>query len=538
MSSGNLIEEEKKEDEILKEEESLTKKNEESYKIFQEKLKSVQNNEDKLQIVIEFMKKSLSQEKIPDFKGFWDAKKICLDLFKENLNPIVRTKYWKEYLDLSDEAKRVKDILDEQASFAKEQIELAVEALEEDIKDFNKLLQQLHPIEIPESCKGLLQKQEFYQDNQKLLTLLNTFAARINSLRREVIKVSIRIRYKNKFFKRLSAAGDQVFPNRKELIKDISEEFEKDIDSFVDRNFSEDNFGRVPFYLLRDEIKSLQYIAKELTLNTKCFLDTRRKLSGCWDKLKAAEKGRREKYNESRKQSKENFDLVKEKIDEFAKQVKDGMSSQEADKQADEILKEMRDVELVRPDVLALKSLVKQAKAPIVEEEKRIQEERFQKEKEKLAKKKERFQQLQDDLNNLLSEGETLEVDALSNTFNLIKDEIKDLGLNKIEKQLLDRKLKPVKDLIADKKEKAVLDLSEDELKDLAKLKDVLDQRKARRVEIKKQLEKYRKALGGSGFDFEKAMMYNEFIEIEKQRLENADKKIEEIEAKISELEG
>jgi len=538
MSSGNLIEEEKKEDEILKEEESLTKKNEESYKIFQEKLKSVQNNEDKLQIVIEFMKKSLSQEKIPDFKGFWDAKKICLDLFKENLNPIVRTKYWKEYLDLSDEAKRVKDILDEQASFAKEQIELAVEALEEDIKDFNKLLQQLHPIEIPESCKGLLQKQEFYQDNQKLLTLLNTFAARINSLRREVIKVSIRIRYKNKFFKRLSAAGDQVFPNRKELIKDISEEFEKDIDSFVDRNFSEDNFGRVPFYLLRDEIKSLQYIAKELTLNTKCFLDTRRKLSGCWDKLKAAEKGRREKYNESRKQSKENFDLVKEKIDEFAKQVKDGMSSQEADKQADEILKEMRDVELVRPDVLALKSLVKQAKAPIVEEEKRIQEERFQKEKEKLAKKKERFQQLQDDLNNLLSEGETLEVDALSNTFNLIKDEIKDLGLNKIEKQLLDRKLKPVKDLIADKKEKAVLDLSEDELKDLAKLKDVLDQRKARRVEIKKQLEKYRKALGGSGFDFEKAMMYNESIEIEKQRLENANKKIEEIEAKISELEG
>lgn len=538
MSSGNLIEEEKKEDEILKEEENLTKKNEESYKIFQEKLKSVQNNEDKLQIVIEFMKKSLSQEKIPDFKGFWDAKKICLDIFKENLNPIVRTKYWKEYLDLSDEAKRVKDILDEQASFAKEQIELAVGSLEEDIKDFNKLLQQLQPVEIPDSCKGLLQKQEFYQDNQKLLTLLNTFAARINALRREVIKVSIRIRYKNKFFKRLSAAGDQVFPNRKELIKDISEEFEKDIDAFVDRNFSEDNFGRVPFYLLRDEIKSLQYIAKELTLNTKCFLDTRRKLSGCWDKLKLAEKGRREKYNESRKQSKENFDLVKEKIDGFAQQVKDGMSSQEADKQGDEILKEMRDVELVRPDVLTLKSLVKQAKAPILEEEKRIQEERFQKEKEKLAKKKERFQQLQDDLNNMLSEGETLEIDDLSKKFNLIKDEIKELGLNKIEKQLLDRKLKPVKDLIADKKEKAVLDLSEDELKDLAKLKDVLDQRKERRVEIKKQLEKYRKALGGSGFDFEKAMMYNESIEIEKQRLENANKKIEEIEAKISELEG
>ena len=52
--------------------------------------------------------------------------------------------------------------------------------------------------------------------------------------------------------------------------------------------------------------------------------------------------------------------------------------------------------------------------------------------------------------------------------------------------------------------------LSEDDLKALEQLKEVLEERKLRRQEIKNQLESYRKLLGGSGFDFEKAMMYRE----------------------------
>ena len=54
---------------------------------------------------------------------------------------------------------------------------------------------------------------------------------------------------------------------------------------------------------------------------------------------------------------------------------------------------------------------------------------------------------------------------------------------------------------------------------------------------MKTQLETYRKALGGSGFDFEKAMACRDLMEIEREALENIDRDIETIEGKIEELQ-
>ena len=98
--------------------------------------------------------------------------------------------------------------------------------------------------------------------------------------------------------------------------------------------------------------------------------------------------------------------------------------------------------------------------------------------------------------------------------------------------------LKQLRDLALDKKDKAAMQLSADDLQSLEHLRTILDERKERRQEIKTLLESYRKALGGSGFDFEKAMMYRELIDAEKVRLDNANASIQEIEEKISELEG
>lgn len=80
--------------------------------------------------------------------------------------------------------------------------------------------------------------------------------------------------------------------------------------------------------------------------------------------------------------------------------------------------------------------------------------------------------------------------------------------------------------------------LSDDDLKALDQLKEVLDERKQRRVEVKNQLEQYRKMLGGSGFDFEKAMLYREMIEDEKATLDKMNALIDEIEEKIEQIEG
>lgn len=79
--------------------------------------------------------------------------------------------------------------------------------------------------------------------------------------------------------------------------------------------------------------------------------------------------------------------------------------------------------------------------------------------------------------------------------------------------------------------------LSDDDLKALSQLKVVYEERKQRRQEIKTQLEHYRKLLGGSGFDFEKAMLYREMIEAERATLDKINASIHEIEEKIEQID-
>ena len=58
-----------------------------------------------------------------------------------------------------------------------------------------------------------------------------------------------------------------------DLIKEISESFITDIDTFVNKHFHPDTIEESLFFL-REEIKALQTIAKALTLNTRSFTHT------------------------------------------------------------------------------------------------------------------------------------------------------------------------------------------------------------------------------------------------------------------------
>ena len=55
---------------------------------FLQALRAANEPERKLDIAIQFMQERLAQTGVPHFKEFWDARRICLDLFKENINPI------------------------------------------------------------------------------------------------------------------------------------------------------------------------------------------------------------------------------------------------------------------------------------------------------------------------------------------------------------------------------------------------------------------------------------------------------------------
>lgn len=504
---------------------------------FTEEFEKLTDVEAKLKLAIAMMEASLSFGGVPSFRNFWEARKLCLPLFKENIQPPARTELWTKYSDLSREARRLKEILDEQSAFAVEQIEMAVKALESDIQLLGEQIAPAH-LQIPDCLKAHAQK---YLDIQGELNLLNAQAARINALRKELIKTEMRVRQKNQFFQRLSFAGDRVFPRRKELIKEISTHFSDDVERFVKVNFSQeapqDSVFVESLFALREEIKLLQGLAKEFTLNTTSFTQTRKKLSECWDKVKLEEKERKKERVQQRVVQKENAEKHQQNMQALKQQIQDNqLSLQEAANQIDSIAAAMRQTDLGRDDLKPLKDMLGEIRKSIQDKIRAEEAHKQQQEQERDLQKREKIKKLRESIQSLVREHDQYDAETLAVKRDEMSEEISLAKITKLEKQELEKLIKPLRDLITEKKERALLDLSEDDKSNLAQLKEILKQRQDRRQEIKSRLESLRKACGSSGLDFEKAMGFQSQIEEEKQRLEKAILGIKEIEDKILKL--
>ena len=413
----------------------------------------------KLQVAMEIMEASLAQKGNMSFKNFWESRKLCLELFKENISPGLRSMMWSKFSELTKEARRLKQILDEQSAFIIEQIDIAIKALE---KDIAKVDQQLPEIEKPQVVKD---NSKQYQTIQKELNLLNAQAARINALRKELVKTAMRLRNKNGFFQRLSECGGKVFPRRKELIKQVSDFFVQDVETFMKKHFTEIN-PKEQLFRLRDEIKALQAIAKTLTLNTYSFTHTRTKLSECWEKLKALDKERKKVREEHKQKYRKNVEKMK-------------------------IVEKLKNEEKKRKE-----EALEKIKSAIQELEKSITKESV----EKLNEDKDKLIQM-----------------------------IEQTDLIESEKQAFNEVIDSITDAIAEKSEQKIIETSEDK----KQLKQILKQKVARRTKIKEGLENYRKSSGGSGLDFEQSMHYNDLIQRDKDRLDEMDQKIQELETKL-----
>lgn len=493
------------------------------------------DTDSKLQLAIDFMEMSLAQGGTPHFRSFWEARRLCLPLFKENVSPLLRTQLWNKYSELSKEARRLKEILDEQSAFAVEQIEIAITALEKEIEQFGEQVAKSKPLENLVLPAALNHQNELYNNLQTQLNILNTQASRINGLRKELIKTEMRVRHKNKFFQRLSHAGDAVFPKRKELIKQISHQFTEDVDQFIKSHFHETKNDSL--FALREEIKTLQGLAKHLTLNTSAFTQTRLRLSECWDKMRVEEKERKKERAQQKVVFKQNADLISQQIKEAKEAFEQNSSVTEGNKKIDEIVLLMRKTQLGRDELKSLRDDLQELRKQIQDKTRSAEELRQQQDAEKNRQKKEQFQALKEQVENLLKQHETYEADALIAERDALLTQIQESPLMKMEKQELERMLKPLRDAITEKKEKDMLKLSDDDRQALQQLKEVLNQRKERRQEIKNQLELLRKGAGSSSLDFEKAMTFTAQINDEKERLEKANQGILEIERKIADLQ-
>lgn len=507
------------------------------FREFEEKLAQLATPEEKIASGLSFMRSSISQEGTPRFREFWDARKLVLPCFKANINPAIRSKLWGEYVELTVEARRLKEILEEQSAFAMEQIDLAISALESDLGNLEALLAQGNEIFFPDQSPTIKAKAGLYNQIQRELNLLNTLASRLNGLRKEVVKTDMRIRFKTKFFKRFSELGDRIFPKRKQLIDQISQEFERDVDQFASRHFQDDQVVGAPYFALRDEIKALQGMAKVFTLSSSVFNRTRLKLSECWDKLKVLEKEYKKEVTAKKQVSQENRQAIEQKIEELAGRSS-AMSLTELDRAIDEISQEMRKVDLHYTDVKELRNSLSKLREPLLSAQEARAKALEEVEREKLRVKREKILHMKEKIAHLLKEGSQVTLELLEQSFEELKAESGELEISKIEQQQLDRSMRQLKHMLAERKEHSLIHLSEDDRSALENLRQALQQKKERRQEIKEQLEQYRKALGSSNLDFEKAMLYRELVDQEKERLEKANAGIEEIEEKIAELEG
>lgn len=505
---------------------------------FLQEVEALGDAESRLKRVVSFMEEALSQAGNPQFRHFWEARKLCLPLFKENINPLVRSELWSKYSDLSKEARRLKEIFDEQSAFNVEQLEIAITALEKDLEGLSDLLAKAQDIQLPEGCQTLQEHHSHYSDIQKELDLLNTFAVRVTQLRKELLKTEMRIRHKNKFFQRLSAAGDKIFPRRKELIKDVSETFAKDVDAFL---LQAQNVGerRDLLFALREDIKAMQGFAKVLTLNTKTFAATRAKLSGCWDKVKDQEKELKKEQAERREASRGNVEGIQKLIQEFSDAyAAGGVSIDAAFKQLDDISQKMRKTDLSRQDVRELREALGKARDMVEEKVKAQEAARHEQEHAKEAHRQEELSSIRERLQALIQTPENYDVATLNAEKDTLSGRVESLIHGRGEKNEFDRLFKKLRDVVHDKQEQALMTISDDERQNLQQLRQVLKQRKARRQEVKDHLDALRKATGSvSGLDFDQAMAHSQLINEEKDRLEKADVAIQDIQRKIQELE-
>jgi hypothetical protein len=514
----------------------IKKKNLTSLLEFFEQFHKEANVEKKISLSLEFMRQILAQETTTRFKEFWEVRKLCLSLFKEDMPALIRTELWSAYTELASEAKHLKEILDQQSEFAVEQIELAIQALEQDVANINVLLERIPDVVIPKECFSLQENREMYIAIQHELQLLNTLAVKINSLRKELLKTEMRIRIKNKLLARISICGNQVFPKRKELIKQVSEQFSQDVEKFIQSQFQLGEMKQLPSYALREEIKYLQQIAKILTLNTHVFTETRLKLSSFWDEIKNYEKERKKITQEKKLLFKQSVDLVMEKIQLFEEACNKEMSLQECDQQVAEILSFMRTVQLGREEVQALKEQLYNVRKPILEKAHETEKIHMEKLQEREKEKRDRLENLVGNLKSLIQQAGELTFEQLTAQNKVLEEVFEQFQWKQTEKHMIDRLFKQVKDLINDQKEKALMLLSEDDQKALEELHVILSEKKNRCKELKEQLEQYRKLLGGSGLDFEKTMMYRELMETDKKVLEKINISILDIKNKIQKI--
>lgn len=478
------------------------------YDLLLEDLKSDKTPEQKIEQVTEFMREALAQKGVPRFRDFWEARKLFHDLFKECKDAIVKSKMWEKLTTMTAEARQIKEILDEQSTFAIEQIELAIKALAADAKEEKH--GKGEALDVPKECKTLQRKSKLYGELHAQIQLYTTLFDRLKELREEVINTDMRIKHKNRLLKELSHVGDQFIPKRKELIAQLSEEFSKDVEFFASRHFGEAE-SRVPPHALRKEIQGFQTFAKAVLLNAKIFKQTRNTLAKCWDDLKKVSDAKRAEYEENKELYDKNAEEMKPFVAAFIELAADfeKPSRKQIDAEYEKVKERLRATQLDGRTRHGFFKQVDEAHEKWADERKKVESEKRQAKKRAFEDKVERLRREVEEI-----AGKTVEeIQKLIEELEKESDELFISLCDAAKIALLKKR----------EKESSSPDDIETLLEDWVTVEEML----------REKLERLRKAAGRSGFDFEQAMRYRQQIDDARKSLEEAEEAIESLQSKL-----
>jgi hypothetical protein len=489
---------------------------------FNDKLLDQIPPEEKLESCIKFMKDSLSQKGVPRFKDFWDAKGVCLKLFKEKIPQSVKEVFWSSYLELALEAKRLKDLLESQSNFALEQIDLALISLKRDLEQLSLPQQQM-------SFERLL---EF----QKPIEFYITLTTRLKGLREEILKTEMRIKNKNRLLKEISELGDQFIPRKKEWIKQMSALFLEEVEKFSKESFNQEkkeiHSKENSAQDLRNKIKEFQELAKKLALSSHAFSKSREILSCCWEILKNVDKEKKRAYQQKRAEQESANSLLEQGINQFLKSFDQVQQVQpkEAFDGARALFSQIESSSIGFLEKKAQKGKVKEAIAKVLEpyylNEKKAQAQKIEKE----LQLKNEFLDFKEQLLELVRSASTYSQDKICEGKKVCEERKKALKLSEKQSHDVLELEKLIEEALL---EKRFLDLKS---KDAIFSKSLLCDLEKFKEASKDKVEAYRKEKSLSGFDFEKAMIFSELADQEKGRLDRVTQRIEELEDLIEEL--
>lgn len=488
--------------------------------------------EDQLQKVLEFMQSALNQEDSHHFRNFWEARKYALILFKQAIQSTQRVHFWAQYSMICQQAKLLKEKFDEESAFIAEQIELAIQSVDEDLQTLSTKLDALLPIEELTHSYTLKPHLEEYCRMQGELNYLNVFSSRILSLKKELIKAEVRLKVKNKLFQHLARVGDLLFPKRKELIQTMSHMFQNDVTAFMNATFIKDM--RMPeLFEAREEVKNLQHIAKILTLNTEAFSKTREQLSECWDSIREVIQERKQSNQEMKVLHRQHKDELMEEILQLKKTLE---SNEIAANDADKILKaiqiKMRALSLSYQDVQALKAEIRLLETTIRELLQRdkalVHEKKLHIEHEKLRKIAEIQERIQNTEEEFFSNKESQEfsdekIKAYKELIQKYSREIDQCHLTKVEAIPLQTAIRELKQAFTKAMHRQLVQKTSHPGAQGESKNHAIEQLLQEKAEIKRELDRLRKSRGASGVNFMDALSLNEEIDLLKQRLEEVD---------------